>query len=372
MCLTHADQKHLLKKTGLLKKQDSPYDIHEKLVASLDSENRLSKRLDNLVERKFASQANALRVLDGQSFMDHFKDAMAAGDGDGALWAAGTHPHLSLECRREIFGDIHMTMHWSANERLKCYRKQTRQADELERLRQQVKRRIGEQRALAREIKDFRLAQRRLECDIAVLRQENWALKQDLFKRTDLNQLNALRVENQRLNDDCSSFSTKLSTALAKMAALEQKNHHLSMALDEQRDKNRQVCEQTRSIIGEMAALNHCDSNCPAYDLCQKRILIVGGITRMEAIYRDLIEGRGGRFDYHDGYVKKGARDLENRFKRADLVLCPVNCNSHAACSIVKNLGKKHNKPVFMLPNSSLSTVSQVIWGDDGEKSALN
>jgi hypothetical protein len=25
-------------------------------------------------------------------------------------------------------------------------------------------------------------------------------------------------------------------------------------------------------------------------------------------------------------------------------VLCPVNCNSHGACSIVKNIAKKHNK----------------------------
>ena len=58
--------------------------------------------------------------------------------------------------------------------------------------------------------------------------------------------------------------------------------------------------------------------------------------------------------------------------KRADMVICPVNCNSHAACSIVKNLGKKHNKPVHMLASSSLSAVSQVIRGEEGEKGTLN
>jgi hypothetical protein len=86
----------------------------------------------------------------------------------------------------------------------------------------------------------------------------------------------------------------------------------------------------------------------------------------MESLYRELIEGSNGVFEYHDGYVKKGARDIESRLKRADMVLCPVNCNSHAACSIVKNLGKKHNKTVHILANSSLSTVSQVIWGKTG------
>ena len=35
---------------------------------------------------------------------------------------------------------------------------------------------------------------------------------------------------------------------------------------------------------------------------------MVGGITRMESLYRELIESRGGVFEYHDGYVKKGAQ----------------------------------------------------------------
>jgi hypothetical protein len=82
----------------------------------------------------------------------------------------------------------------------------------------------------------------------------------------------------------------------------------------------------------------------------------------MEALYRALIESSGGIFEYHDGYMKKGFKLLEGRLRRADVVVCPVNCNSHAACSAVKNLAKKHNKTVHMLDNSSLSAVSQAIW----------
>jgi hypothetical protein len=106
----------------------------------------------------------------------------------------------------------------------------------------------------------------------------------------------------------------------------------------------------------------------PLYDLCRKRILIVGGITRMESLYRQLIESNGGVFEYHDGYVKGGTKKLEFSLKRADMVLCPVDCNSHAACSLVKNLGKKYKKPVHMLTNSSLSAVLQVIGKDGGER----
>ena len=82
----------------------------------------------------------------------------------------------------------------------------------------------------------------------------------------------------------------------------------------------------------------------------------------MESLYRELIETSGGIFEYHDGDLKKkGARKLEPRLKQADMVLCPVNCNSHAACTMVKNLAKKHNKPFRMLSNSSLSALSQAI-----------
>jgi hypothetical protein len=65
--------------------------------------------------------------------------------------------------------------------------------------------------------------------------------------------------------------------------------------------------------------------------------------------------------------MKKGTRRLESRLRRSDMVLCPVSCNSHTACSVVKNLAKKHNKTVHMLANSSLRTISQAIWGSDND-----
>jgi hypothetical protein len=85
----------------------------------------------------------------------------------------------------------------------------------------------------------------------------------------------------------------------------------------------------------------------------------------MESLYRELIEGHGGIFDYHDGYVRNGVKKLETSLKRADLVVCPVNCNSHAACIIVKNLGKKYKKTVRMLASYSLSSVVRVIADTD-------
>ena len=81
----------------------------------------------------------------------------------------------------------------------------------------------------------------------------------------------------------------------------------------------------------------------------------------MESLYRQLIEKNGGIFEYHDGHMKGGTKGLENRVRRADVVLCPVNINSHNACSVVKKMVKKHGKSVQMLAGSGLGVVSQAL-----------
>lgn len=95
---------------------------------------------------------------------------------------------------------------------------------------------------------------------------------------------------------------------------------------------------------------------------CPRRILIVGGIERMEALYRQRIEANGDIMEYHSGAsAGSGGNKLENFLQRADLVLCPVNCNSHNSCVKVKKLCKKYNKCVHMMKNFSLSAISRTI-----------
>jgi len=56
-CVTLAEQKHLLKKAGVCLKKKSPFDIHEILVASCEGENRLSRKFDAMLERKFGKKS---------------------------------------------------------------------------------------------------------------------------------------------------------------------------------------------------------------------------------------------------------------------------------------------------------------------------
>ena len=372
MCLTLAEQKQLLKKLGLLGKTDGAYDIHEKLVASLESENRLSRRVDSLLDRKYGKKIMPLLSLGADAFVAKFKADMENGDVAMALWAAGIHPHLSLEACRIIFGEIHMSMHWAAEERLRISHKLARQERDVALLKERGKTLSGEHRSMRKELDGFRNKYKRLESALVASRRENAHLQASLATLEHPRQAMDLEAENHALGQDNASLALRLEKALRQVAILEEENHRLKMKIDEVSTLNNHVQEETEAIIGEMSSWNRCDSTCPSFDLCKKRILMVGGITRIKALYRELIESHGGVFEYHDGYIKKGAKYLEGCFKRADMVICPVNCNSHAACLIVKNLGKKHNKPVHLLPNSSLSAISQVISKeDDGRKDML-
>jgi hypothetical protein len=116
-----------------------------------------------------------------------------------------------------------------------------------------------------------------------------------------------------------------------------------------------------KACAGEACRGQSCTPECPSFDLCEKRVLIVGGIERMEKSYREFVEKRGGTLEYHNGHMKSGGKALERSVQRADLVLCPVNCNSHGACIMVKNLGKKYRKPVQMLKNFSLSAIARAV-----------
>lgn len=362
MCLTFPEQRQLLKKSGVANKRKSPFRIHEILVISCDDENPLSRRIDGLLDRKFSRSAAVLFDLDDQAFMQHFKAAMESGESDQALWVAAVSPELSMNCRREIFGDIHMAMHTTGQERTNLNSRLSRQQEELNDLREELKAVNRQRRQLQKDTAKHQREEMALQAATDLLRKEKSQLQRALAELTNLTHETELKPENRKMQKDNDELYKRLKDSQHQTAAFKAKNARLAAQLAQQIELNRHFRAEIQTVTSEMTRLNRCNANCPAFDLCRKRILIVGGLARMESLYRELIEGSGGIFEYHDGHVKNGAKMLECRLKRADVVLCPVSCNSHTACSLVKNLGKKYKKPVYMLPNSSLSTVSKVIW----------
>lgn len=158
------------------------------------------------------------------------------------------------------------------------------------------------------------------------------------------------------LDDDLRNYETKVKT-------LEEENLTLLVRIDELQSNLRELnaLYYAQQYNNESKEIEVCSQDCCNYELCAKRVLIVGGITKFKALYRNIIEQKGGEFDYLDGYMKGGERVLDNKIKRCDMVLCPVDCNSHNACLSVKKLCKKHGKPYKMLTSSSVSGITEAM-----------
>lgn len=364
MCLSVKEQRLLCRKVGAGVQVKSDFGIHEMIVATMTGENPLSRKLENMLAKKYEASCSIYLDMAEADFLDCWHRALESGDYGGLLWAAAVRP-LSNTALVDVFGSLHMAMHEHA--KMYCDLKKAREAAEEKYL--QLKGGVRENEK-----------QRRM------LHSENEQLRESLARTRE--QLEELRHERDDAvsriaaapEEKSGSAQIRMDEMQEEIAALkkqvEEKDLELLqltgqfLDLEEERDSLREEVEAHRAVAAAMREAVpeaeapegcSCSPDCPSYDLCKKRILIVGGIERMESAYRKLVEERGGILEYHAGHMKSGGRALENSVQRADLVLCPVNCNSHGACLMVKNLGKKYKKPVHMLPNFSLSTLARTV-----------
>jgi hypothetical protein len=366
MCLTSSEQQQVLKKAGISPKHRSDFEIHEILVSSVEKKSQLAERADRLLERKFTKEIDALTGLDEKLFMARWKASFRSGDFAGIFWVAATKVDLSIQSRREIFGNIHMSMHGNVEKSARLRRQLSFQEEQTRTMALKAGEAAKARRALQKEHIHTQQAQTALSDRLKALAKENETLKRELLSVSERPVVREVERTDALLREEVTALYARIAEKEAQTVRLMEENSHLSKELDRHRELTNHFQKEVHGLVQAVLAHNRCDATCPSFDLCKKRVLIVGGLTKMEALYRQMIEDGGGIFEYHDGYMNNGLRNLESRLRRADIVLCPTSCNSHAACSLVKNLGKKHNKPVCILASSSLSAVAQALSGSGG------
>ena len=111
LCIDLAEQRQILKKTGQVFKDMTPFDIHELFVASMETDNGLSRRIDRLLEKKYSKLTAGCHAQSDKEFLVRWKMAFDSGEYRAEFWAAVTRPDLSDVSKKQIFGTIHMAMH---------------------------------------------------------------------------------------------------------------------------------------------------------------------------------------------------------------------------------------------------------------------
>jgi hypothetical protein len=362
ICLTRSEQKQVLKKSGFSFNKKSAFEIHEAIVAGSDCENKLSRKVENLLFRKFKRDSESFESLDPKELMQKWRDLFKTGNYQVILWEIASRPGFPAEFRREVFGNIHMAMHKNAEDQAGLKRQLAEREKSMKGLRESLRNAREARRALKKEKDRLSAEKASSERRVRALEQEQSRLQQFVAEISEQDFVAEVKRDNDRLRVRVAELEALTRAKDQEMTSLREQNTSLASRLDKQRDVNNRLKTEIEAMMARLSAFHDCDRDCPVYDLCNKRILMVGGITRMKSLYRKLVEGSNGLFEHHDGSVKNGVKNLEGQFKRSDVIVCPVSCNSHNACSLVKKLGKKYQKPVFMLPNSSLNAVAEAIW----------
>ena len=96
-------------------------------------------------------------------------------------------------------------------------------------------------------------------------------------------------------------------------------------------------------------------------DLTGRSLLFVGGLKQQLPHMRRYVEQYHGRFAHHDGGMEDNINRLAKLFGRADCVLFPVDCVSHAAQTEIKRLCRRWDKPFIALPGASISVFKQAL-----------
>jgi hypothetical protein len=90
-------------------------------------------------------------------------------------------------------------------------------------------------------------------------------------------------------------------------------------------------------------------------------IVLIGGISRLKPAYQEAIESLGARFMHHTGACPRGRKELVHLVRRAHIVLCAWDHNSHQACKAVKAICKAVGKPCYFLSSSGVSQVKRLL-----------
>jgi hypothetical protein len=367
-CLDTGELQRIARKAGARSRGDlSEYAVHVSFVGAAVERNGLSLATHKALERKFAAQVRRFtRARTPGQLAALWDEALARGDAPGGLWATLTHPACDDALRVRAYEAIHMLSHQvGAGQRADlrrlteaeaelaelqrefdaAQRRQRRQLEDREQRIDELERALGETQRERRELQAQRAA---LQHDLAELR-----------NHTNPHQVDAL--------------DARLNEAERRVAVLAQHNEALEGALSMAERELDGLQEENAALTDEAAAmerfieqaLNVCDGcetrDCDT-DLGGRRILCVGGRSRLVGQYRELVARCNGRFEHYDGGIEDNRQSLETLLASADAVLCATDAVSHDAYYRLKRFCKRHDKPHVFLRTSGIGAFARGLY----------
>ncbi len=340
-CLSMDDLRKLTRKGGMRVSEDATdYCIHSYYVREAGSNGKLGRLLHKMLDDRHAVDIRRFSAAGGDAVQIEalWNKAFDSGRVAGAYWAIMSLRAVPQELVTTAYGQVHMLSHV-----LGSYN------------------RNAIQRVAAAEKQIVELTRQRDAAQAAKLELERSKEKQIRDLESEL-----LRV---RCNAPAQPASSDPREAAALKSRLVRAEQRLSAERERRRAAEARIARLELLDDGEapqqMPAATAQPAEAPAtIDVAGQCVLYVGGRQALVPHIRSAVERRQGRLLHHDGGLEQAPRILENLVTQADMVFCPLDCVSHAACLRVKRLCQRLDKPFLLLRSSGASSLVRALRPD--------
>ncbi len=337
--------------------------LHEWLVKELGvREGAAASRVERLLDAKHAKELDRARHVELGSWLAAVEELLCATGYGAFIWITAKYARFGKKENDRLYGLVHMYAHSLR--------------DELERAEAELAAAAKREERLAAARDDYRRRLKDTQKELEKLHRVSCSVRAEPARPAAGTDASALRAQNEALEAEAQALRREafaLRDEVRRLQAIER--HENEWRLEAKRDMDAFFSAVARARAARGACALGClaspdgGTSCHSgkvrqadglgCDLCERRVLVVGGLDRLKGFYRDVVNKMNGSFLYHDGDCH--SQELPSLISQADVVLCPVDVNSHAACLRVKKDCKEAGKDYYMLRKSSVSTVYETL-----------
>ncbi len=340
------------------------YAMHVEAVNRSNTRNAVSRAMQKHLDMKYRHQI----VIFNQAKTDAevrelWKQYYIGGEVAGAMWASLTHKAISEKTQEIVYADVHMHSHQTG----------AGQAADIRRL-NQLEKENAEYRATAgHKQRQHAQTEARLRKKLSNVTSELKDLRQTqpeitaLQERIRTLESGEAMVEMGRRLMDLTADNEHLRAVAMRVSILEESlkaacNGGTTLV----KERNSLVAERNMLeglLIAKVNDEQSCDQlqSIGKYSMQESCVLCVGGRTALLPQYRILAKQQGIRLIHHDGGQEEALSRLPDLIGRANAVVCPTDCVSHAAYYQLKRHCKLIKKPCLLFKGASVTSFAKAL-----------
>jgi Uncharacterized protein conserved in bacteria (DUF2325) len=353
-CLSTSELRQLLKKLGLVAPESTDHDLHSTAVGLAGRHDKPAKLLNKALDERYRVSINQFaKATTEDAVRSLWREAVKRGEIPGAYWATLTHSAATRAVIRDAFGEVHVLSHLVGAANRADIRRLCQLEEEIAGLRERLER----QQAAFREAVVTR------DANIQELRR---TLAQQVAAQPSTPNGHNATGHDDTLRQLVADLERRLAGEVRRSSVLAERLTSAKASFAEERSARLRAERENEAQRRELEVLESAtytldDSRAapapPRPRLDGITLLYVGGRPHHIARLRAVTEDSGGTFLHHDGGNEHHLNLLAGLASQADLVVFPVDCISHHAAQVAKQLCRQSGKQFVPLRSASVTSL---------------